>query len=287
MNFPGQKPWLRFVLCAGIFGLFLFPPDLPAHGDTHEQIDAVSKEIAAQPNRLELWLKRAELHRVHGEFGLALADCQTAEKLEPNGATVQYFRGKTLFDAGLYPEAVAALDRFLAVERESSKAFLIRARVFAKLRNFERAAADFSDGIRFAAAPEPDYFTERAQAWDAAGKTEAALSGLDEGIARFGPVVSLQTPAIDLELKLGRYEAALKRVDSLSAQSSRKESWLLQRAKILERAGRSEEARVAYANAAVAIERLPGRIASTESVQIMQKEITSSLQRMAGRSPQK
>ena len=285
MNFSTQKSLTSLIPCAVGIVFLLFPPALLAHGDSQEQIAAVNQEIAAHPNQPEFLLKRAELHRLHGEFGLALADCQKAEKTGPKSITTQFYRGKILFDAGLYPEARAALDRYLEVEREHSEAFLVRARVFAKLNNLERAAADFSSGIRCAPTPEPDYFLERAQVLEAAGKIETALAGLDEGIARLGPIVSLQLPAIDLEIKLKRYDAALKRIDLLAGQSQRNESWLLRRAKILERAGRVEEARRAYADAAAAIHLLPDRLGKSDPVQEIQKEVSTSLQRLAVRSP--
>ncbi len=274
-------------MCAGLLAVLILPTTSFAHGDSHERITALTAQIVSHPELVELLLQRAELHRQHGEYGLALADCQTAEKMDTKLIAVQYYRGKILFDAGFFAESRASLDRFLAVQRTHSEAFLVRARGSVKLKELERAAADFSSAIQFAPAAEPDYFVERAQALEAAGKIETALSGLDEGIAKLGPIVSLQLPAVDLDLKLARYDEALKRIDLLAAQSSRKEPWLLQRAKILEKSGRTEEARMAYANAGVAINGLPARLGKSDSVQAMQHEVSASIERLAARSPTK
>ena len=59
------------------------------------------------------------------------------------------------------------------------------------------------------------------------------------------------------ELSRGRYERALERLERIAAQSPRKEPWLIRRGEILEQAGRTDEARAAYAGALEAIESLP------------------------------
>ena len=50
--------------------------------------------------------------------------------------------------------------------------------------------------------PEPDDFLDRARALEAAGASyvDAAIVVLDQGMAALGPIVSLQLPAIDLEI---------------------------------------------------------------------------------------
>jgi predicted negative regulator of RcsB-dependent stress response len=85
----------------------------------------------------------------------------------------------------------------------------------------------------------------------------AALSGLDEGIKKLGPLVTLQLMPIDLELRRHNYDGALNRLALIAAQSERKETWLVRRGEILKLAGKEEEARAAFNDALVAIESLP------------------------------
>jgi predicted Zn-dependent protease len=91
----------------------------------------------------------------------------------------------------------------------------------------------------------------------AADRPEAALGGLDEGIARLGPLVSLEQPAIELELQARRWDQALHRLDRLAAQSPRKESFHERRGQILLQAGRRAEARQAFRAALFALAALP------------------------------
>jgi Flp pilus assembly protein TadD len=59
-------------------------------------------------------------------------------------------------------------------------------------------------------------------------------------------VPTLQLPAIDLALALGRDADALRRIDALLAQNPRNERWLVRRGEILERSGRASEANHTY-----------------------------------------
>jgi predicted negative regulator of RcsB-dependent stress response len=103
------------------------------------------------------------------------------------------------------------------------------------------------------------------------------LIGLDEGIKRLGPLVTLQLTAIDLELRRRNYNAALARLDEITSQSDRKETWLVRRGEILKLAGRQEEARAAFNAALVAIESLPPQRRQSRAVTTLQLRARSAL----------
>jgi len=73
-------------------------------------------------------------------------------------------------------------------------------------------------------------------------------AALDAGMARLGPIVSLQLPAVELEVALGRTDRALARLDTLLARTANP-AWVARRGDLLLRAGRSTEARHEYARA--------------------------------------
>jgi tetratricopeptide (TPR) repeat protein len=251
-----------------------------AHGDLHEQNAALTTEIIAHPKRAELYLQRAELHRLHGEWAEALADCQRAESLKTDLISARLLRGKILFGAGKFTEARIALDQFLQSEAKNSDGFLTRARVLVKLEKFELAATDFSKAIQFANIPEPDLYLERAAAWQAAGKLQTALAGVDEGVSKLGAIASLEIPAIELELRLQRYDNALHRIDLLSGQSQRKETWLLKRGEVLEKAQRFAEAKEAYAKTAEVLAQLPLRYKQSEATKHLEIQLAAAQKRL-------
>ena len=182
-----------------------------------------------------------------------------------------------LFEAGRAREAKSALDRFLRAEPVHAEALTTRARVLVRLGLRAEAAQDFTRAL--ALAPEPELFVERAAAIAAGGAphTREALGGLDEAVARYGPLVTLQLPAIELELREGRYDAALARLETIAAQTARQESWLARRGDILLRAGRAEEARAAYAAALAALESLPAPRRRTRAVADLETRVRAAL----------
>jgi predicted RNA polymerase sigma factor len=89
-----------------------------------------------------------------------------------------------------------------------------------------------------------------------------------------------------LEEERGRPDAALARIDLIAARADRKESWLLHRGEILERAGRLDEARSAYAAALEAIETLPYSRSGSRATLRLKARAETALERLdAGAAP--
>ena len=133
-------------------------------------------------------------------------------------------------------------------------------RAWLALGETEAAAKDFGDAIAKGTRPTPEQVLEHRDALLSLGKKQDALRALDEGMTRVGPVVSLVLPAIDLELDLGRSDAALARLDALAGGANPNPTWIARRGEILEQAGRSADARAEYAKALALLDaRPPGR----------------------------
>jgi predicted RNA polymerase sigma factor len=76
-------------------------------------------------------------------------------------------------------------------------------------------------------------------------------------MARVGHVVSLELPAVDLEVELERWDAALARLDRLAATAPPNPLWIARRGEVLEKAGRGAEAHAEYAKALALIDARP------------------------------
>jgi tetratricopeptide (TPR) repeat protein len=247
-----------------------------AHEGLHEQIAAITAKIKRDPKNASLYLQRGELHRLHRDWGRAAADYDRTARLKPDLTIVDVARGKMLFESGRFPRAKFVLDRFLSQQPNHFEGLTTRARVLAKLGSTADAIKDFTRAI--AQSPEPELYLERAETTLRDEKhIDEALSGLDEGIKRLGPIVTLQLPAIELELRCQNYEGALSRLDLIAAQSERKETWLVRRGEILKLAGRDEEARAAFNAALVAIESLPPARRQSRAVTALQVRARSAL----------
>lgn len=264
-----------FAVCwSAVIVLFsVFTPNAAAHEGLHEQITAVTKEIKKNPKNTALYLKRAELYRLHREWKNAERDYNRAQRLNQNLAIVDFGRGKLWFDAGRFSSAKIALKQFLAKEPNGFEAVLMLARVLSRLRETENAVEYFTRAISLSPADSVEIYLERAQMSAEAGKIEEAVRGLDEGIERFGNLPVLQTAAIDLEVKRGRYETALARLEKLAEPLPRKEGFLLKRGEILLKSGKKCEARKAFIESLKAVETLPDFRKNARAVQTMKIDL--------------
>jgi predicted negative regulator of RcsB-dependent stress response len=141
------------------------------------------------------------------------------------------------------------------------------------------AASDYTLSIQLLSNPQPDVFLERARELVLAGDEyiQAALDGIDQGIDRLGPLLTLQLYAVELEVQLGHVDLALHRLDTAAEQSQRKERFLVQRGMILESAGQAQEAVDSYQAALAAIHQLPARHRHSKAVAELMEQIKLGL----------
>ena len=266
---------LRVALCLTLLASFAH-----AHEGLHEQIAAITAKIKRDPKNASLYLQRGELHRLHRDWSRAAADYDRAARLRPDLNVVDLARGKMFFDSGRLRRAKFSLDRFLTQQPDHYEGLITRAHVLAKIGAHDEAISDFTRALAQSSAnPEPELYLERARVTaEDANRIDEALSGLDEGIKKLGPLVTLQLAAIELELRRHNYDAALVRLDSVTSQSERKEAWLVRRGEILKLAGREEEARAAFSAALIAIDSLPPEHRQNKAVTMLQLRARRALQ---------
>lgn len=219
------------------------------HPGLDVQLARVSALIENSPTNAALFLQRAELHRLHSEFALALADIAVAGELKSGTPDVALARARVFSDAGRTRDALLAAEDFLAGEPNHPEALVIRARCLSRLNRVREAVTDYTAAFEQIPKPSPDLFLERARIQAALGRLGEAVAGLDEGQARLGELVPLQLAAIEYERQSTAFDAALARVDKLLARNRAKETWLALRGEILEQSGRLDEARKVYQQA--------------------------------------
>jgi hypothetical protein len=96
-------------------------------------------------------------------------------------------------------------------------------------------------------------YLERARAQTALGRFDAAVRGLDEGLARLGQTPSLALPALEYEREGGDWEAALERVERVR-QFLTPESFHAMRGEILWQSNRPAEAQKDFLTGLTVIE---------------------------------
>jgi len=247
--------WLAIV---GVGAMLAIASPCWAHQQIGLKLEQLDAEIVEHPNDAELYVQRSDLYRLNREWALAEADLETAVGLTPDDPNLQFYLGRLWFDAGHPARAHSALDRFIAVRPGHVPGLVIRGRALGALGDRLAAAADYDRVIARLDPPEPEHYLQRARWLVAEGgvHVDAALRGIDEAIARLGPLVILIEFAIDVETGRGRHDAALARFASLPEVLAGRPDWLARRGDVLHAAGRIHEASTAYADALAAIEGL-------------------------------
>jgi tetratricopeptide (TPR) repeat protein len=218
---------------AGALALSLLPAVATAHGGLSEQIDAVTKEIAAHPGDATLYVKRGELHRFDGQIAAALADYIDASRIDPSLPEADLGRGRALLDANRAARAREPLVRFLKARPDHAEGRLALARCLAKLGRQTESAAEYTRAIGSFSPPGTDLYVERARVLATGGRPAEAIRGLDEGIERLGPLVALHKVAIELDVKRRNWSGALDRIDRITASSATPATWLARRGEVV------------------------------------------------------
>lgn len=270
-------------------GLWLSAGIASAHGPVHEQLARIADRLAENPAQAELHLQRASLLLDHGDFELARGAVDQAMALEPRlRLQCGLLRLQIELNAGATERVIDLAASYLREFPESGDGWLALARASSRLgRDRGQAVHAYDRAITLIAHARPQHFVERYRAVIAneALDYENALRGLDEGVRRLGPIVSLQLPAIELEVARGDFEAALRRLATLQAQSRRQEIWLVQRAEILVAAGQTDAARHELHTAREALASVPASrretpwfVALAERVSTLEQKIEDSLE---------
>jgi tetratricopeptide (TPR) repeat protein len=268
------------ILLAALFGSILCGW---SHGDMHGQIVETTKLIEKEPRNANLYIKRSDLYRAHGDFDNAYADLEQASLLDRRMEVLPLARGRLFYEANWPQSAKNALDQFLASHTNHVEGHALRARCLSKLGRRLDAVKDYTRAIDMASEPQPELYLERAQTLSDEGTNyfPEAVKGLEEGMKKMGPLITLQLYAIDLEAKQKNYDAALARLDKVAAASPRKETWLARKGEILQLAGRPEQATDAFQAALKAIAQLPDTRRYVPAMQELEKRIQAVLQALA------
>lgn len=215
-----------------------------AHGTHEARLAEAERAIATDPGNPDLYRSRSVLHLEHGDSEAALADLDRAEALDPSRPLTDLLRGRLELARGRPDAAHEALQRCVSAWPEHPDAQLELARAHAARGDAQAAAERYELALALAPVASPTLYLERARALYAAGRTDEALAGLDAGIQRLGPHPALVDAAIGIELERDAFDAALARL--AGSPSGQRPDLLLRRGEILERAGRTAEARRAY-----------------------------------------
>lgn len=208
----------------------------PPHDPEH-RLAAVSARLLRTPNDVALRVERARLHLVLGDLDAARGDLEVAQRLAPeDGATIVT---TAVLEARAGNDVAALLACRHADERGIADRSLLRlrGRVLQRLRRPAEAAAAFHEAMAGEAVTEPTHWLELAAATSATGDDAAARVLLGRALRQLGPVVALVDAAVECDLRLRRFDAALAAVETLRPFARCQRPVHQRRARVLTAAG--------------------------------------------------
>lgn len=258
---------------------------LPAHGDDHLVIEALTEELERVPDA-NLFIRRGELLRHHQEWAKADADFLAAATLDPKLALIDFVRARTWLEAGEPTKAQPLIERYVANVPNEPEGWFLRGDMQAARGQHERGAEDYAQGIARATSPRPEHFLRRARFLAAIPNPDISrvIAALDEGIAQIGPVISLVDYALTLEIEQKDYPRALQRIAAAMERAPRRENWLVRQGNILVLCGRTAEAIDSYQAALAAIAELPERYRDTVPMEKLARDAHAALARLGSKS---
>ena len=170
-----------------------------------------------------------------------------------------------------FDDALAAADASIVREPGNARVWRVRADALAGLNRNAEAVGALDRAIALGDPPVPDDYLTRAELLASleTPRLDDAISGLDEGLTRLGPAVTLQLLAVELERRRGTFDSALARIDDLADGFDRDETVLVLRGDVLAQAGREQEADAVYTEALQLIEeQLSGKRAAPSAMRL-------------------
>ena len=270
-----------FGLLIALVSLGVALPQASAHGTHSSLMTKVDARLAERPEDGGLWYQRAMLEFEHKEYAAAAVDFEKTEKFAPGEFAVLWWQGRILEAQGKLQEGKATLDRYLEKVPTHWGALASRARIQTKLGANAEALNDFRTALKHCPNAEPDLVAEVATALATNGCTDEAVTVLEAGIRRIGPIPALQLKLLEVDENAERFDAALERIDSFRKSAVRPEPWMQKRASILARAGRVSQSRIAWMALVAHLNSLPPAERESHAMILMAEHAQQALKVLA------
>lgn len=269
--------------------LLCLPLHVLAHGDAHERIHQIDAQLERKPGNADLHLRRGQIYLEERHAAEARADFERALVLDPGLHAARYFLSDALLLSGQPAPAETQVLQFIQAQAPEQKGALSRGywllgEIRFALRRPVEAVAAYEQAFSHTAEPTPSHYRSYIDACLAAGgqHLDEARLVLDQAMAKGGAVDALLEMAVEVEMKAGHTESALRRMESWIAQGKSLPFLHYRRAEILAGAERLPEARQALAVAGAALADIPERRRKSKAYAELARQISALGERVGG-----
>ena len=196
-----------------------------AHGEIYPRIEKLTDEIT-QHSSTELLLKRGLLFRDDNHLNKALRDFKTVLHDDVNHVDALYFAAETALNLGKIKEANTFTSRFLKQIKKQTKgaahakAYRLFAEIYAVQGKLDSSIVFWKKSLALQAYPIPNHWLKLAALQSQQKNYTAALTTLQQALARLGNNVSIQDAILETALKAKSYPIALSIIEQQLSTSA-------------------------------------------------------------------
>jgi tetratricopeptide (TPR) repeat protein len=210
-------------------------------GDTVASEDYLRRAAEAPGTEALYILSYAELCRKRVDCGAALALTRRALSLDPDSAPAWHSLGSQLLDMGDYAASRTSLERASRLDPKLWRPRAALAVLAALVGNPEEALARFAPLLADDGGTA-EVIAQFARVLQVLGRHEEALLQIERAIQLDPDCVDHRWRAVDMEMELGRRQAALARVEVIEVRFGRDACLLAYKATLLRLTDRVQEA---------------------------------------------
>lgn len=270
---------MRLFILMPFLTLMCITP-VKAHGDLDIRIQAVTSDIESNPDSAHLYFVRGKLRFQHEEYDLAVTDINTSMDKGYIHDLQKIYLSKSHYRLQQYDLAEQLLNEFLSEDPDNVVGLKLKGRILFAQENFEASALAFEKVISLTIKSLPENYLEAVLSWKATSHPERyarAVSVLQLGLKKLGPIVTLQNQLIDLHLESGNGHEAIAIQKGIIEKTNRKESAYFKLAEIYLSLKDNEGAKNALEQARSAMTRLPARIRQNKAMRSLEDQIEQHL----------
>ena len=244
-----------------------------AHGDLHERIVQLSKQIKQKPNLDSLYVMRGQLYYFHTDYANAEKDFFTAVKLGYTGEDINYWQARLCLDMEKYNRGITHISTYLSCYHNDVSAIRIYAQLLSANCDFNQAADYYQKVIALTSGVLPKNYLELVAALQQANRFDEAAEWLKNGIDRLGSLPAFQTALIALYRQQNNVDGILTIYRQQVKQANRKETYYYKLAELYDELGKADSAYLYLNQATMAVNQLPLHIKQTLAMQQLMTNI--------------
>ena len=251
-----------------IFSLFF---TIFAHGPVDDLIKVKSKEISQQPQNARLYLERALLNEQHEDWDACEKDLLQARKLKNDLTDFDYFLGRIKLAQANDLKAIDYFDKSLKHKPHNFEILFDKGRAYFSLKKYALAAQAFDLAFKHPDNLQPNHVIERVQAHQLGNTSnfQEINQAIQQGLDKFGPVLILQIEQYQLCKKHKQFSKGLLVLDEILKNVSRKEKWLIEKARCYIFLNQFKEAKNALIKAEAIFADMPASIKKRKIVAVL------------------